>query len=129
MGMALAVLAAIVFATLCPPALRPHLGGADQERFGAYFILGACMAFSFPRRANLVVFAVAGIAYALEAGQLLIPGRDAAFSDACVKAMGGLWGVFAAQTSYGALRRVRRISRPRRFTRFSSTRALMPGAR
>jgi hypothetical protein len=48
------------------------------------------MAFAFPRRANLVVFAVAAIACALEAGQLLVPGRDAVFSDACVKAMGGL---------------------------------------
>jgi hypothetical protein len=109
---ALAVFGAIAFATLCPPELRPHLGGADEERFGAYFLLGGCMAFAFPRRANLVVFAVAGIACTLEAGQLLVPGRDAAFSDACVKAMGGLWGAFAAQSSYGAMRWLRR-RRPR----------------
>ena len=125
----LAVFGAIAFATLCPPELRPHLAGANEERFAAYFLLGVCMAFTFPRRANLVVFAVAGIACALEAGQLLVPGRDAVFSDACVKAMGGLWGVFAAQSSYGAMRWLRRKTQPRRFHRASATRQLMHGAR
>jgi len=126
----LAVFGAIAFATLCPPELRPHLAGANEERFGAYFLLGVCMAFAFPRRPNLVVFAVAGIACALEAGQLLVPGRDAVFADACVKAMGGLWGVFAAQMSYGAIRLIRRKLRPRSVRGASSaTRHLMHGAR
>jgi len=122
----LAVLAAIAFATLCPPELRPHLAaatlaGANTERFGAYFLLGVCMAFAFPRRPSVVVFAVAGIACVLEAGQLLVPGRDGVFSDACVKAMGGLWGVFAAQTSYGAARLLRRGLRPRGVRSASAT--------
>ncbi len=131
---ALAVFAAIAFATLCPPELRPHLAaatlaGATAERFGAYFLLGLCMAFAFPRRANLVVFGVTGIALALEAGQLLVPGRDAVFADACVKAMGGLWGVFVAQTSYAAVRLLRRRLRPRRIHAAGATRQLMRGAR
>jgi hypothetical protein len=107
-------LAGIAFATLCPPGLRPHLASADAERFGAYVVLGVCAAMAFPRRANGVVFAVAFVAFALEAGQLLIPGRDAVFSDACVKAMGGIFGVFAAQSSYAIKRRLlpsRRIGR------------------
>lgn len=126
---ALAVFGAIAFATLCPPGLRPHLASADQERFGAYFLLGVCMALAFPRRANVVVFAVAAIACGLEAGQLLVPGRDAVFSDACVKAMGGLWGVFVAQASYGVRRFLRRGRRSRRYHRASASRQLAPGGR
>lgn len=128
-GTAVLVLGAIAFATLCPQDMRPHLAapgqmGADEERFGAYFILGVCAAFAFPRRANLVVFAVSITAFALEAGQLLVPGRDAGFTDACVKAMGGLWGVFAAQSSYEIKRRLFPSRRTRR-TPSTATRQLL----
>jgi VanZ family protein len=109
-------LAGIGFATLCPPELRPHLAGADQERFGAYVVLGVFAALAYPRRANAVVFAVAAIAFALEAGQLLVPGRDAGFSDACVKAVGGLWGVFAVQSGYAIRRRLLPADRDRSAT-------------
>ena len=105
-GLAALVFAGIAFATLCPQEMRPHLGNADVERFGAYFLLGVCASFAFPRRGSLVVFAVAIAAFGLEAGQLLVPGRDAVFSDACVKAMGGVWGCFAAQSSYALMRKL-----------------------
>ena len=106
MATAALALGGIAFATLCPPELRPHLAGADQERFAAYAVLGLFAALAFPRRANVVVFAVAFVAFVLEAGQLLVPGRDAVFSDACVKAMGGVAGVFVAQSSYALKRRL-----------------------
>jgi VanZ family protein len=128
-GLALLVFAGIAFATLCPQNLRPHLAGPDQERFGAYFVLGVCAAFAFPRRANLVVFGVSLAAFALEAGQLLIPGRDAGFSDACVKAMGGLWGVFAAQASYAVKRRLFPGRRRRIRSTGTATTHLMRGSR
>ncbi len=84
--------AAIVFATLCPIGLRPHLASANQERIGAYFVLGFLFAMTFRRHWKLVAFTVALIAVGLEAGQLLVPGRDARVADAVVKALGGLLG-------------------------------------
>ncbi len=99
------VFIAIAYATLCPIELRPHLGGANEERFGAYFVFGILASVSFPRRANALVFAIAVIAFALEAGQLMVPGRDAAFTDACVKAAGGVWGVFIVEFAYATRRR------------------------
>ncbi len=91
------VLAALLFcaiaaATLCPQALRPHLGPADLERFGAYLAFGLCTAWAFPRRPLAVVVVVALAAFGLEAAQKLAPGRDAHLSDASVKALGGLCG-------------------------------------
>ena len=127
-GLAALVFAGIAFATLCPQSMRPHLGDADVERFGAYVLLGACASLAFPRRGSLVVFAVAIAAFGLEAGQLLVPGRDAVFSDACVKAMGGVWGCFAAQSSY-ALKRKLFPSRRRRRGSSVSVAASRMGAR
>jgi len=92
--------AAIVFATLCPIGLRPHLASANQERIGAYFVLGFLLALTFRRHWKLVALAVALIAIGLEAGQLLVPGRDARVADAVVKALGGLLGVGAGNLAF-----------------------------
>ena len=48
------VVAAIAFASLCPIGLRPHLASANQERIGAYFLLGFLFAMSFRRHWKLV---------------------------------------------------------------------------
>lgn len=84
--------AAIIFATLCPIGLRPHLAGANSERMGAYFVLGFLLALTFRRRWLQVTLAVVLLALALEAAQLLVPGRDARLADATIKALGGLMG-------------------------------------
>lgn len=126
-GLSLLVFVAIAFATLCPPELRPHLAGADEERFGAYFLLGGCMAFALPRRTSAVILVIALVAFGLEAGQLLVPGRDAALPDACVKAMGGVWGAFAARSSYSLRRTLSAHRRPRREP-LSTTALLTPRA-
>jgi hypothetical protein len=94
------IFAGIAFATLCPLELRPRLGNPNVERFGAYLLLGLCTSFALPRRPATVIFAVTAVAVGLEAGQLLVPGRDAAFFDACIKAMGGAFGTFLSQASY-----------------------------
>jgi len=100
--LALAVLgvAAITFATLCPIGLRPHLASADEERFGAYFVLGVLIALTSPRRWLRAVGMIVVLALVLEAGQLLIPGRDAAISDAVIKALGGVVGALAVQLGF-----------------------------
>ena len=87
--LALLGLAGITYATLCPIGMRPHLASADEERFGAYFVLGLLLAFAAPRRRWTVTVFVVAVAIGLEAGQLLIPGRDARVHDALVKAVGG----------------------------------------
>jgi hypothetical protein len=95
--LAAAAVAAIAFATLCPIGMRPHLGPPDQERFGAYFVLGLILSQAAPRRSWLVLTGVVLLALGLEAAQLIVPTRDGRFSDACVKATGGVLG---AQTGF-----------------------------
>jgi hypothetical protein len=107
-ALALAALAAIAYATLCPIGMRPHLASADEERFGAYFVLGFLLALAAPRRRWAVTLLVVAVAIGLEAGQLLIPGRDGRVWDAFVKAVGGGLG---AQTYFTAFALKRFVSR------------------
>ena len=109
-ALALLGLAGIVYATLCPIGMRPHLASADEERFGAYFVLGLLMAFAAPRRRWAVTLLVMSIAIGLEAGQLLIPGRDARISDALVKAVGGGLGAQSYFTTFAARRLLARVT-------------------
>jgi len=89
----------IVYATLGPQNLRPHLGDARLERFGAYFVTAAAFVVAYPKRPLTIAIAAVTAAVLLEAGQLLIPGRDARVIDAITKAFGGLAGVAAAAAS------------------------------
>jgi hypothetical protein len=99
---ALAILSAEVigFVTLCPISLRPHLWSANQERFVAYFVVGALVALAAQRRRLGALALVLFLAFGLEAAQRLIPGRHAMLSDATVKALGGVLGCAAAQISF-----------------------------
>jgi VanZ family protein len=87
-----ALAAFIVFATLGPQSGRPHMGPAQLERFGAYFVTAAAFVIAYPRRFGLIAFSAVVAAVALELGQLLVPGRDAGASDAAAKAVGGFLG-------------------------------------
>jgi hypothetical protein len=111
---ALAALAAgaIAFATLCPISLRPHLGSPDQERFGAYFVLGVILSQAAPRRSWVVLTLIVFLAMALEAAQLFVPTRDGRFSDACVKATGGVLGAQAGFLSHAIRRWLDRATAP-----------------
>ncbi len=97
---AVAGLAGIVFATLCPIGMRPHFASPNIERFGAYFVLGVLLSLAFPRRRLAVITGVLVLACGLEAAQLLIPGRDGRVSDATVKALGGIVGASAGYGIY-----------------------------
>jgi VanZ family protein len=89
-------IAFIVFATLSPLGLRPEMGDANLERFGAYALAGFLLLLAYPRRLILVVVLVLGVAAALELLQLVTPDRHGHFADACVKAAGGVVGVALA---------------------------------
>jgi hypothetical protein len=90
-GLALAV---IVFATLCPMAWRPRLSeNPDLERFTAFAALGFAAKLAFPRRHVWTILGLGVAAASLEAGQRLIPGRDAHLWDAVVKMLGAAAGV------------------------------------
>ena len=72
----------IVFATLSPIGLRPKTGHPDLESFGAFFLAGACFAIGYPRYRRWVSMGIVIGASALEAAQLLVPGRDVHVHDA-----------------------------------------------
>jgi len=110
-GLALAGAAGIAFVTLCPIGLRPHLGSATQERFGAYFVLGVLVALAAGRRWLGATAVVLLLAFGLEAAQALAPGRDPAMSDALVKALGGVLGAAVAQLVFPIRRLIARTPR------------------
>ncbi len=87
------LLALIVFATLSPIGLRPHLGDANLERALAYLLLGMALALSFPRHAIRTAFFLVGIAIVLEMLQLIDPGRHGRIEDMIVKAAAGVVGI------------------------------------
>jgi hypothetical protein len=100
--------AAIAFVTLCPIDLRPHVASADEERFGAYFVLGLVFSQAAPRQSGAVLSFLVLLALGLEAAQSLIPGRDARFADACIKATGGVLGAQFGFVSYAVRRWLQR---------------------
>src|SRR6187402_3338715 len=88
-----AILAVIVFATLSPIGLRPHLASVSVERFGAFAAMGLLFGLAYPRHIWLVLSLVVGTALALEAMQRLTPDRHGEIPDALVKFVGGAFGV------------------------------------
>ena len=88
----------IVFVTLSPVSYRPQLGHPNLERLGAYLFVGTAFSVGYPKARRLVAIALVLGACLLEAGQLLVPGRDARLSDAGVKALGGILGMLLAVT-------------------------------
>ena len=121
MALALAGIGGIIFATLCPVGLRPHFASANEERFGAYAVLGLILAFAFSRRQLAVSAFVVLLAAGLEFGQLLIPTRDARLIDALVKAAGGLAGSSVGYAFFPARRLLQRFVSGRRPARGQNT--------
>jgi hypothetical protein len=94
--MAWLLIGGIVFATLGPQHLRPHLGDPQMERFGAFFLAAAVSVLAYPRRPITIAVLAVLVAIGLELGQLFVPGRDAAAPDAIAKALGGVCGATLA---------------------------------
>lgn len=100
------LLAIIVFATLSPIGLRPHLGDANLERAAAYLLLGVALALSFPRHTMRMAFLVIGVAAMLETLQLIDPGRHGRVEDMAIKAAAGLIGIGLVTLASKMLRRL-----------------------
>jgi len=88
-----ASLAFIVFATLSPIGLRPHLASVSLERFGAFALAGVLFGLAYPSRFWLVLAMVLGAAVGLELLQFMTPDRHGEVRDAMVKVAGGAFGV------------------------------------
>jgi hypothetical protein len=84
-GLAWALALYLVFVTLGPQSVRPHVGPADAERFAAFFVTAVAFVVSYPRRPMLIAAGSAIFAVALELAQFLAPGRDPGVRDAIAK--------------------------------------------
>ena len=89
--------AAVAFATLGPPGLRPHSDlGQDGEHALAFVLIGLAFALAYPQRRLLTaIVAVAGIGL-IELLQFWAPGRHARWSDFVVDALAACAGLALA---------------------------------
>ena len=90
---AYALAAAVSFATLGPPSLRPHSDlGQNGEHAIAFVLIGIAFALGYPRQRLLVASLTAVMTGVLELLQLFVPGRHARFEDFLVDASATLAG-------------------------------------
>lgn len=89
--------AAVAFATLGPPGLRPHSDlGQDGEHALAFVLIGLAFGLAYPqRRLPTAMMAVAVIGL-IEILQFLAPGRHARWSDFVVDALAACAGLALA---------------------------------
>ncbi|HEV7719013.1 MAG TPA: VanZ family protein [Arsenicitalea sp.] len=91
------LLIGIAVATLGPIGIRPVTGEPPQlERLVAYMLMGAAFALAYPRQFWVISIGIVVVAGALEALQLVDPGRHGQVPDFLAKAAGGLIGVVCA---------------------------------
>ncbi len=97
----------IVFATLSPLELRPHVPGfrPDGERFLAYFAASALLILAYPQRRLVVLGTIIAIALGLEWLQTLEATRHGRPHDAAVKVIGTAIGAGMAMLCEHILRR------------------------
>ena len=86
----------IVFSTLSPIGLRPHVGGPNYERLFAFALIGALFGLAYPKHLVRITIIVVGFALGLEILQMIIPGRHGRMFDAVVKSCGAMAGVSVA---------------------------------
>ena len=85
--------AALSFATLGPPSLRPHSNlGQDGEHAFAFVLIGLAFALGYPRHRLLAAGLTVVFTGVLELLQLFVPGRHARFEDFLVDALATLGG-------------------------------------
>ena len=91
------LLIAIAVLSLVPPTLRPETGTPHIFEHAAIFAAtGAAFGFGYSGRAPLTMMGLVIFAAAVEAAQLLVPGRHARLSDFVVDALACCAGVAAA---------------------------------
>jgi VanZ family protein len=106
---AYALAAAVSFATLGPPSLRPHSDlGQNGEHAFAFVLIGVAFALGYPRHRLLVAGLTAVMTGVLELLQLFVPGRHARFEDFLVDALATLAGFVIVSTIDLAITAMRR---------------------
>jgi VanZ family protein len=100
--------AAVTFATLGPPRLRPHSAlGQDGEHALAFVLVGLAFGLAYPRRRLLTAAIATVLIGVLELLQLWMPGRHARWEDFIVDALAACVGIAAAAVLEWAMRRSR----------------------
>ena len=117
---AYALAAAVSFATLGPPSLRPHSDlGQNGEHALAFVLIGIAFALGYPRQRLLVASLTAVMTGVLELLQLFVPGRHARVEDFLVDALATLVGFVIVSIIDLAITKTRR-------SRFKLTRGPPP---
>ncbi|SCB11383.1 hypothetical protein GA0061098_1001471 [Bradyrhizobium shewense] len=98
--------AAVTFATLGPPGLRPHSDlGQDGEHALAFILVGLAFGLAYPRRRLPGAGAAVVLIGVLELMQFWAPGRHARLEDFLVDALTACLGfALAAITDWGVTR-------------------------
>ncbi len=80
----------------------------DIERFAAFLVLAAALAFAYPKRRLTILLAVTAFAIGLEVAQALAPSRHGRMGDAGVKILGAVSGMALAVVAGELASRLRR---------------------
>ncbi len=100
--------AAVTFATLGPPGLRPHSDlGQDGEHALAFILVGLAFGLAYPRRRLLCAGAAIVLIGVLELMQFWAPGRHARLEDFLVDALTACAGFALAAVTDWVMTRFR----------------------
>lgn len=103
--------AAVTFATLGPPGLRPHSDlGQDGEHALAFILVGLAFGLAYPRRRLPSAAAAVALIGVLELMQFWAPGRHARLEDFLVDALTACIGFALATAADWLLTRFRTSS-------------------
>lgn len=103
--------AAVTFATLGPPGLRPHSDlGQDGEHALAFILVGLAFGLAYPRRRLLSTAAAIVLIGVLELMQFWVPGRHARLEDFLVDALTACIGFALASGTDWLFTRLRATS-------------------
>ena len=103
--------AAVAFATLGPPGLRPHSNlGQDGEHALAFVLLGLAFGLAYTSNRWLTAVLAVSLTGALELLQLWMPGRHARLEDFLVDALAACVGLAIAAAFDWTIKRTLRSS-------------------
>ena len=104
--------AAVAFATLGPPGLRPHASslGQDGEHALAFVLIGLAFGVAYTRNRLVTASVAVGLTGLVELLQFFAPGRHARLEDFMVDALAVCVGLAAAAAFDVIVRRTQRSS-------------------
>jgi VanZ family protein len=95
---------AIIMVSVGPPTTRPVTGtGHSFEHLAIFWMMGTAFGFGYPRRIMLLPIALMGFSAAIEAAQIMIPGRHARLGDFLTDAAASCLAVIVSQLLVNAM--------------------------